>query len=25
MEYIWQVKLGSKEVTPLSYHARSIS
>jgi len=24
-EYIWQVKLSSKEVTPLSYHARSIS
>jgi len=24
-EYIWQVKLDSKEITPLSYHARSIS
>jgi hypothetical protein len=24
-EYIWQVKLGSKEITPLSYHARSLS
>jgi hypothetical protein len=24
-EYIWQVKLISKEITPLSYHARSIS
>jgi hypothetical protein len=25
MDYIWQVKLGTKEVTPLSYHARSVS
>jgi hypothetical protein len=25
MEYIWQVKLGSKEITPLSFYARSIS
>jgi hypothetical protein len=24
-EYIWQVNLGSKEITPLSYHARSLS
>jgi len=24
-EYIWEVKLSSKEITPLSYHARSIS
>ena len=24
-EYIWQVRLGSKEITPLSYHARSLS
>ena len=24
-DYIWQVDLGSKEVTPLSYHARAIS
>ena len=24
-EYIWQVNLDSKEITPLSYHARSIS
>jgi hypothetical protein len=24
-EYIWQVKLGSKEIAPLSYYARSIS
>jgi hypothetical protein len=25
VEYIWQVKLGSKQVTPLSYNARTLS